>query len=149
MSVGNLPPEQIQGLRELFNELDTDHSGSIDKNEMTPVLNMCAIPLELTPVIFKICDKNGDGSITFDEFCNFLVSYAAIGEDPKVLYKLVFETLDEDHSGHLDKDEIVEALALFGIEITKEEAANAISQFDKDGDGLVSLQEFLDTFVHV
>ena len=56
---------------------------------------------------------------------------------------IVFQVLDDDTSGCLDREEIREAFdAVLHIAPTDAEFETAVTEMDRDGDGLVSFQEF-------
>eukprot|EP01043_Picozoa_sp_COSAG02_P072830 COSAG02_NODE_13901_length_1332_cov_274.264396_1_plen_373_part_10 len=55
----------------------------------------------------------------------------------------VFQKYDTDSSGSLDATELRQALRELGVPIRKDEAAKIVRQIDKDGDGVLSIAEFL------
>lgn len=55
----------------------------------------------------------------------------------------VFQKYDADSSGTLDATELRHALRELGVPVKKDEAAKIVRQIDKDGDGLLSIAEFL------
>ena len=59
--------------------------------------------------------------------------------------KAIFSAMDQRRDGRLDIDDFRWGLMDYGIEITKEEGAELLKRFDRDGNGSVSFQEFLDT----
>jgi len=56
---------------------------------------------------------------------------------PNVIRKMVFDMIDDDKDGYLDKSEIAKNQG-----ITEAEAARQIEAFDKDNDGKLSVKEF-------
>ncbi|KAK2143527.1 hypothetical protein LSH36_834g02077 [Paralvinella palmiformis] len=72
----------MSNLREIFDAIDTDHNGFVDKKELTTVVRACNEagmlgdkPLSESEVekmageIMDICDKGTpDGKLTFEEF---------------------------------------------------------------------------------
>ena len=57
--------------------------------------------------------------------------------------KRIFEGIDLDRSGELDRTEIRELGAQLGAEMTEEELQSAMDEMDADGNGEVDLDEFL------
>ncbi|RXG57521.1 Crustacean calcium-binding protein 23 [Armadillidium vulgare] len=50
---------------------------------------------------------------------------------------------DNDHSGTLTVDEITQGINQIGLELSDEEAAELVQEFDADGEGSVNYEEFL------
>mmetsp|Transcript_28120 Transcript_28120/g.42219 ORF Transcript_28120/g.42219 Transcript_28120/m.42219 type:complete len:244 (+) Transcript_28120:136-867(+) len=69
-------------------------------------------------------------------------SDSAIGQT--VLQQL-FKYVDADNSGFIDKEELSVALSLLGFRWLKEKQVNGIfDRADKNGDGIISMEEFMD-----
>jgi serine/threonine-protein phosphatase 2B regulatory subunit len=68
--------EKIDEFGELFNLVDNDGSGSIDKEELVSLLTMAMGSSLPTPeeldMIYAEVDADGGGDIGFDEFVNFM-----------------------------------------------------------------------------
>ena len=71
-----LPVEMKDFLRKMFDEIDTDGSGSMDAWELKAIVEKCegcnaseAIQKEMASM-----DINGDGKITFDEMCTVIAN---------------------------------------------------------------------------
>ena len=60
--------------------------------------------------------------------------------------KEVFDLFDADDSGTIDVEELVEVFGTLGQEISELEAEDLIANFDKDGDGELSFEEFAEYF---
>ena len=57
----------------------------------------------------------------------------------------LFKYVDADKSGYIDKEELAVALSLLGFKWLKEKQVNAIfERADVNGDGMISLEEFMD-----
>ena len=76
-SLGEAEEERAEGklqeLRRLFNEIDTDGSGAIDKDELRAMLIKLGKPSSdaMLERAMAAMDPDGDGEITFDEFKQF------------------------------------------------------------------------------
>jgi len=76
-----LPEEVKEFLRQMYDEIDTDRSSSIDAKELKAIIEKTegfdasdeAIQKEMASM-----DINGDGKITFDEMCTVIA--AALGK---------------------------------------------------------------------
>jgi uncharacterized membrane protein YoaK (UPF0700 family) len=56
----------------------------------------------------------------------------------------IFERVDVDKSGSIDRDELYNALRQTGVKITKRESNFMMKYADKDGDGVISKREWCD-----
>jgi calcium-dependent protein kinase len=68
-------------LRQMFDEIDTDRSGSIDAKELKAIIEKtegCDASDEAIQKEMASMDINGDGKITFDEMCTVIA--AALGK---------------------------------------------------------------------
>lgn len=63
-----LTPEQIEVFKQAFEIFDVDHSGSIDKEELSSLLNALGFRYSeaQTTKIFESVDKDGSGVIELD-----------------------------------------------------------------------------------
>eukprot|EP01046_Picozoa_sp_COSAG06_P029965 COSAG06_NODE_2819_length_6234_cov_2.814996_1_plen_1898_part_00 len=57
--------------------------------------------------------------------------------------RTVFERVDSNHSGHIDRDELAEMARSLGHYMTKPELDASMALMDPNGDGLVSFDEFV------
>ncbi|CDW77700.1 protein kinase domain containing protein [Stylonychia lemnae] len=107
---------------------------------------------------FKLFDRNGDGKISFDEFYEVykqVYSSKEEGEDQTKealkLFRLAdidqdgainFQEWEVDNSGQISAQEIKYALG-FGLKIIDDQIWDEIvKEFDEDGDGYISFDEF-------
>ena len=62
--------ERFKTLKEAFRYLDTDHSQAISLNEFAQAIDFLRLKLSFSDVsrLFNFIDKNGTGSIGYDEF---------------------------------------------------------------------------------
>jgi Ca2+-binding EF-hand superfamily protein len=134
---------EIAQMREIFNSIDTDHSGGLDVNEITHFLEQAGDTGSIAPLILRIFDRNRDGAVTFDEFVEFLELSAKAEAEPLVVYRALFDAIDTDSSGELNAPEIREFARVMGITLTASEATDVVHQVDKDGNGTVSFDELM------
>ena len=65
---------QIMKLKEIFDEVDNNKSGSIDKKELFAALKEADIEISEEDLMntFKKADKDGSNCISFEEFIKYL-----------------------------------------------------------------------------
>lgn len=80
-------------------------------------------------------DTSGDGKIQYDEFRAFLDS------TERQLRKL-FESIDHDGNGHLDKNELKSAFASAGLTVPNSKLDDFFAEVDTNKDGVISFQEW-------
>eukprot|EP00984_Skeletonema_dohrnii_P012009 scaffold4823_cov82-Skeletonema_dohrnii-CCMP3373.AAC.20 len=63
----------------------------------------------------------------------------------RAVLQQLFKYVDADNSGYIDKEELSVALSLLGFKWLKEKQVNGIfERADKNGDGIISMEEFMD-----
>ena len=95
-------------------------------------------------------DGDGDGSLTLDEFIDcFDDLKGEVESSPEERLASLFHSLDDDGTGWVDSRELFEGLKALGISATYEEIQEILAGGDVDGDGRLTLEEFLDCFEQV
>ena len=63
-----------EALRKAFNEIDTDGSGAIDKEELTVAIRKAnpAASDDMIENLWKFANSNGDGEVDFDEYVKIM-----------------------------------------------------------------------------
>ncbi len=144
-----------------FEELDADKSGSLEKAELDKVADWVLEAYTEKSIeeragfkatLLKRIDVNGDGKLSLQEFS---VCFDEILQRMDLIAraKKEFERLDGDKSGFLEKNELQIVLAEWGKSITDELKIDAtadieelLSKVDVNGDGKLSLMEFVPLF---
>jgi Ca2+-binding EF-hand superfamily protein len=142
-------------VRKTFRDFDLDKSGGLDYDEFRKGLQM--VGFKVSDAEFKeimhILDADGDGEIAYEEFCNKLGNitiYDVGGADDEpasdewrlTLLKNIWERVDEDGSGNLDKDELGKVLLQMGKVPAPEELDEMMAEIDFSGDGQIDFDEF-------
>jgi solute carrier family 25 (mitochondrial phosphate transporter), member 23/24/25/41 len=126
-------------IKDLWRKLDTSSSGQIDLGGLKKGLKKIDHPLknadDLLHDVLKAVDTSGDGRIQFQEFLVF-VQHAE-----KELWQL-FESIDRDHSGALDKDELRAAFQRAGLTISNAKLDQFFDEVDTNHDGEISFEEW-------
>ncbi|PNY11238.1 calcium-dependent protein kinase 9-like protein [Trifolium pratense] len=137
----NLSSEEIQGLKAMFTNMDTDKSGTITYEELRAGLQRLGSTLTEAEVrqLMEAADVDGNGSIDYIEFITATMHRHRLERDEH-LY-MAFQYFDKDNSGFITRDELETAMKEYdmGDEDTIREI---ISEVDTDNDGRINYEEF-------
>ena len=145
--VHNFPQiDDVINACKLFNQIDKSGDGKISKDELFNGLNKKIKSNTLKndiDIIFNNIDSDNNGYIEYEEFVR-----AAIDKEMFLnenILKFAFRYFDKDNSGEISYDEIEE---VFKSSVqdgnVKESLSKIISEVDKNGDGIISFEEFVD-----
>lgn len=131
-------------LKELFEAVDTDHSGALDYNEVVTMLNELGIKQSEvnTTLLWYVADKDENGVLTYDEFYALMTDLPSIVQIPDFLSELVFDKIDTDNSGSIGVSEVKNMLRSLGINVSWDQAEQILNSFDEDQNGTLELDEF-------
>jgi len=136
-------------LKKIFDEIDTDGSGELDVSELRAALEKCKPGEKITDtqVAKRInkYDADGNGTLSFPEYETMLKNWETDDADfEKEIDKLtsVFESIDLDKNGTIDKTELTAALKMIDKTATEEGVEKRINKYDDDKDGKVNFEEF-------
>merc|ERR1712086_1172279 len=137
-----IKPEQME---EAFDLFDIDGSGFIDAKELGTAMRALGLdnngPDEVRKMIEDI-DKDGSGTIDHDEFL-LMMSAKIENSDSKEAMAKLFALFDDDGTGGITYANIKRVAADLGENMTDEDLQEMFDEGDKDGDGIVSLDEFM------
>ena len=126
-------------IAELWKNLDESGAGQLDIAGLKKGLKKIDHPLKnadnLLRDVLKAVDTSGDGQIQFNEFRVF-VEHAE-----RELWQL-FESIDKDHSGALDKEELRLAFQRAGLTISNAKLDQFFDEVDTNHDGEISFDEW-------
>ena len=144
-SVKDVTPEVINQLRPLFDDLDKDHNGHLDKKELKKLFKSVKIDKFLAPIAFEICDTDKSGTITFNEFIPFFKLLIEMKNDPSVIYKNLFAKFDTDNSGCLNYQEAAKFVQYFvpKDQYSEEVFTSIFEELDKNHDGDLTFSELM------
>lgn len=102
----NIKVPDREKCNQLFDDVDQDNSGVIDKSELTKLLE--ALDLNASPSfvqsIMSIVDDNNTGKLSKKEFAQVVYILSNIGEECTVP-RIMFLNADKDFSGTIDLKE--------------------------------------------
>lgn len=143
----SLDEEETKDLREVWNWLDADSSGTLTVTELARGIKSmqesgssfrekkATADIDVKKLMDSL-DVNGDRTLTYTEF--IAATLPRKYQKEEVMLKTAFEALDADGSGQIDRKELLEAL---GDGVSKH-LLKVLEQADADGDGQIDFQEF-------
>ncbi|KAH7523470.1 calcium-dependent protein kinase 29 isoform X2 [Ziziphus jujuba] len=139
----NLSSEEIQGLKQMFNNMDTDGSGTITLEELKTGLSRLGSKLTESEIkqLMDAADVDKSGTIDYIEFITATMHRHRL-EKEENLYK-AFQFFDKDGSGFITRDELRQAMSDYGMG-DEETIDEIINDVDTDKDGRINYQEFVD-----
>ncbi|XP_064481618.1 programmed cell death protein 6-like [Ornithodoros turicata] len=135
---GMAPPVDRVQLQQLFQSVDKNNSGAIGVTELQNALsNGTWKPFNPTTVrtMIGMFDHNHTGNVTFDEFMslwNYITEWLNC-----------FRRFDADNSGNIDRNELFQALAQFGFNISQQTLNNLMIKYDSDKKGSINFDDFI------
>ena len=135
--------EQKQEIREAFDLFDTDGSQTIDAKELKVAMRALGFEPnkdEIKKMIADI-DKDGNGTIEFDEFLAMMTAKMGARDRREDLMK-AFRLFDDDETGKISFKNLKRVAKELGENMTDEELQEMIDEADRDGDGEVNEEEF-------
>ncbi|CAO2836281.1 unnamed protein product [Amaranthus hypochondriacus] len=138
----NLPEEEIQGMKQMFSNMDTDGSGSITYDELKEGLARLGSKLSETEVkaLMEAADQDGSGTIDYIEFITATMHRYRLERDDQI-YK-AFQFFDKDNSGFITTDELEQAMRDYGI-ADENCIKDILVEVDTDNDGRINFEEFV------
>lgn len=137
----SLDPAEIEGLKNMFETIDTDKSGTITMDELRKAIGKGQYKLTTEDItrLMEAADVDGNGEIDYNEFLAATIHQSKLEHEEHIFN--AFKKFDKDGNGVLSVEEITEALENFNI--SKNEIAGILKEVDKDGNGEVDYEEFL------
>lgn len=122
-----------EDLIKAFKDADKNNDGYLSMEEYVRVFHEHGVNItaEEVALYFATKDKDRDGLISYDEFC-----------DKKTKTEIAFEALDTNSDGYITKTELVTASIRSGRRLSKVEVEAAFKEYDKNKDNKLSYNEF-------
>jgi calmodulin len=93
-------------------------------------------------------DSDASGSLEFDEFVDLMEETWKTKEEQLEELREAFLTFDQDGNGFITKEELIETLVTLGDPIDQCVMDTMIHEADKDGDGEIDYDEFINLMLH-
>ncbi|XP_076910927.1 calcium-dependent protein kinase 29-like [Bidens hawaiensis] len=134
--------EEIQGLKQMFNNMDTDGSGSITYEELKAGLSKLGSRLVDSEIrqLLEAADVDKNGTIDYIEFITATMHRHKLDKEENL--RKAFQFFDKDNSGLITRDELKNAMTQYGMgdEATIDEVLDDV---DTDKDGTINYEEFV------
>ncbi|KAL2895315.1 Calcium-dependent protein kinase 29 [Bienertia sinuspersici] len=138
----NLSDEEIKGLKEMFNNMDSDRSGTITLEELKHGLARLGSRLTESEIkqLMEAADVDKSGTIDYMEFITATMHRHRLDKEEN-LYN-TFQYFDKDNSGYITRDELKQVMTEFGMgdDATIDEILNDV---DTNKDGRINYEEFV------
>ena len=127
-----------------FKIFDVDNSNMMDEKELKQALRALGFDVSKEEVakIMAKKDKEGKGNIDIDAFKEVCAIYMS-RRDPRLEIMRAFQLFDTDHDGFVDIEDLKKVSAEMNDEMSAEDLEQMITKFDKDKDGKINLDEFM------
>lgn len=134
----NLPMTEVMGLKEMFEAMDKDNSGTITVAELKRGIQEKGglIREQDLEMLMGQADVDGDRTINYTEFIAATISAAKMTQEEHL--RTAFEHFDENGDGRISRDELMKALQDLKIK----DADEILAQVDADNDGSIDYIEF-------
>eukprot|EP00301_Raphidiophrys_heterophryoidea_P008749 c1317_g1_i1.p1 GENE.c1317_g1_i1~~c1317_g1_i1.p1 ORF type:complete len:150 (-),score=35.57 c1317_g1_i1:331-780(-) len=139
--VDQLSPKLRKEYEDAFSVFDKNGDGSISISELEKVFTSLGYknsPEELRNMVKEV-DKDGNGTIEFNEFCALMINNQ---NDPEQEIREAFRALDTNQDGFISRKELRDGMRKLGMHLSDAEIEEMIKQADIDGDGQINYQEF-------
>lgn len=139
----HLSVEEVAGIKEAFQMMDTNNRGKINLEELRNGLQKLGqqIADPDLQILMQAANVDGEGTLNYAEFVAVSVHLRKMANDDHL--RKAFAFFDNNQSGYIEIEELRNALA-DEIDTNSEEVINAIMHdVDTDKDGRISYEEFV------
>ncbi|XP_035253352.1 calcium-binding protein 5b [Anguilla rostrata] len=147
--VRSLAPDEIEELREAFQEFDKDKDGLISCKDLGNLMRtMGYMPTEMELIeLGQNINMNLGGRVDFEDFVE-LMTPKLLAETAGMIglkeLKDAFKEFDVDGDGAITTEELRSAMSkLLGEQMNRGEIDDVIRDADNNGDGTVDFEEFV------
>lgn len=142
-----LNTNDIDKLYHHFLRLDADNNGVIDRQEFLSHPAIAENPLATR--IMAMFDTDRGGTIDFAEFVHGLARFSGKAGGKEARMRFAFDVYDEDGDGFISNGELFRTLrAMSGTQMKEEHLQQVVDRtirdLDKDGDGRIGFDEWVD-----
>lgn len=142
-------PDDVQSFKAAFEVFDHDKTGEISCEDFSNAVRAIGFNPTNNQVVevLKAANKGEKDKINFDEFVDMLGKFNECRkEDAEESLREAFKKFDRDGNGYISPDELLYVVCNSGEKLSREEAEELIGMFDKNDDGQLSWEEFVEFF---
>ena len=139
-----LTEDEVLEIKEAFDLFDSDHSGTIDTEELKQALSNLGIDAKNQTLqnMMNDIDKNQSGTIDFDEFIQMMTAKMSDKDTPEDLRKVFDLFIGDDNADKIELRHLKRVAKELGENMSDDELNEMIVRADTDKDGKVSFEEF-------
>lgn len=138
-----LTEDQKAELHEAFELFDTEKTGQIDYHELKVAMRSLGFDVKKAEVLLLMdeYDVARKGTIGYDDFVE-IVAVRIAQRSPEEELTKAFQLFDHDTSGRISARNLKHIAKELGENLTDDELQAMIDEFDTDGDGEISMDDF-------
>eukprot|EP00746_Dinoflagellata_sp_MGD_P009144 gnl/MRDRNA2_/MRDRNA2_118473_c0_seq1.p1 gnl/MRDRNA2_/MRDRNA2_118473_c0~~gnl/MRDRNA2_/MRDRNA2_118473_c0_seq1.p1 ORF type:complete len:166 (-),score=49.55 gnl/MRDRNA2_/MRDRNA2_118473_c0_seq1:2-499(-) len=139
-------------MTETFLMTEADGNGKISIDEFVKVMSEVGIDPATSEKVFNRYDQDKSGELDKDEFYSYILK--GVGDIKSIIkegpnggedkIKEAFRLWDQDGNGKIEKVELERVLAHLNPTFTKQDITAIIKQADKNKDGVIDYEEFIE-----
>ncbi|KAK2016507.1 calcium-binding mitochondrial carrier SAL1 [Colletotrichum eremochloae] len=141
MEVEESQNQRDKRVEDLWRQLDPNGSGHLDFKGLQKGLKKIDHPMknadDMLRKVMTAVDTNNDGKIQYEEFRYFV-------EQTERQLMILFQSIDKDNDGRLDKTELQEAFRRAGLVVPMRKLGAFFGDMDMNNDGYISFEEWRD-----
>lgn len=142
-----LNAETVQKLKEVFDVFDYDGSGNVSTDELINTIRALNLEAQAGQVLAIVNNAGHQGDI---DFSAFLEIFGFGGEETsETSLQAIYDEFDTTHSGSFTAEDFEKAAAKVGEHFSAAEVDQMIDYADKDRDGGISFEEFVNVVTKV
>ena len=139
-----LTEDDVMDIKEAFDLFDTNHSGTIETNELKKALEYLGIDAKNQTLqnMMNDIDRIESGTIDFDKFIEMIIAKLSDKDTPEDLRKIFDYFIWDDTADKIELKHLKRVSEEIGVNMSDNELFEMIVRADTDKDGKVSFDEF-------